>query len=104
MTSGQKIKIDVVIKLQPKRLSAVLPAKSLMVELFGALVKPKRLITGARDENRTRTGTKPRGILSPLRLPIPPPRQKNYLLYFKRVLVNSKPLLNCQKPAEIGKL
>ncbi len=28
---------------------------------------------GARGQNRTGTGVTPRGILSPLRLPIPPP-------------------------------
>ena len=31
-------------------------------------------ISGAEGGNRTRTGKYPRGILSPLRLPIPPPR------------------------------
>lgn len=51
VTSGQKMKIDVVAKLQPKRLSAVLPAKSLVVELFKALEKLKPFIIGARDEN-----------------------------------------------------
>ena len=30
---------------------------------------------GAADRNRTGTGITTRGILSPLRLPVPPPRQ-----------------------------
>ncbi len=32
--------------------------------------------TGAGDRNRTGTGISTRGILSPVRLPVPPPRQK----------------------------
>ena len=35
-----------------------------------------RIKNGAGDRNRTGTGITPRGILSPLRLPVPPPRQK----------------------------
>ena len=34
------------------------------------------MVIGAEDRNRTGTGITPRGILSPLRLPVPPPRQK----------------------------
>jgi hypothetical protein len=33
-------------------------------------------ICGADDRNRTGTGFKARGILSPVRLPVPPHRQK----------------------------
>ena len=33
-------------------------------------------MTGAGDRNRTGTGISTRGILSPVRLPVPPPRQK----------------------------
>ena len=32
-------------------------------------------LIGAADRNRTGTGITTRGILSPLRLPVPPPRQ-----------------------------
>ena len=35
----------------------------------------KKEIDGAAGRNRTGTGITSRGILSPLRLPVPPPRQ-----------------------------
>ncbi len=41
-------------------------------------MRRKRLIlNGARGRNRTGTGGKPQRILSPLRLPIPPPGHCN---------------------------
>ena len=43
-----------------------------MVRVENKIVKKD----GARGRNRTGTGFKSRGILSPLRLPIPPPGQK----------------------------
>ena len=37
------------------------------------------IINGAEDRNRTGTVVTYRRILSPVRLPVPPPRQHNYL-------------------------
>ena len=42
---------------------------------MGRLAIVAGLQTGARGRNRTGTGVTPRGILSPLRLPISPPGQ-----------------------------
>ncbi len=42
----------------------------------GRCSPPELTTLGAGDRNRTGTRLNSRGILSPLRLPIPPPRQK----------------------------
>lgn len=39
----------------------------------------------AGDENRTHTGIASQGILSPWRLPVPPPRQRVYYIKYKNL-------------------
>ena len=53
------------------------------------------LETGAWGGNRTRTRTKSQGILSPLRLPIPPPRQGGHK--FRRLALSYAARRICQK-------
>ena len=48
----------------------------LHVSFFGNIFKQCCRFFGAEDRNRTGTEISLRGILSPLRLPVPPPRQK----------------------------
>ena len=47
------------------------------INIIGCMPENLEFI-GAWGENRTRTGTKPQGILSPLCLPIPSPRHVRY--------------------------
>ena len=70
------MKINTFLNPQQKRLSAVLPAKSLVVEVLGALGTPKYLIFLVPELGIEPRWGRPRGILSPVRLPISPLRPK----------------------------
>ena len=50
MTSKPKMIIDIATKPQPKRLPAVLPAKSLVVDVFGVLRSPRYSISLVPEE------------------------------------------------------
>ena len=64
VTSGLKMKGNTAINPQQKRLSAVSTAKSLVVEVLGALETPKGLILLVPEVGIEPTRSCPRGILS----------------------------------------
>ena len=74
VTSGLKMKGNTAINPQQKRLSAVSTAKSLVVEVLGALETPKHLLSLVPEVGIEPTWSCPRGILSPVRLPVSPLR------------------------------
>jgi hypothetical protein len=68
------MKIYTLIKPNQKRLSTGLPAKSLVVKVLGAWKITKHLILLVPELGIEPRRGRPRGILSPVRLPISPLR------------------------------
>jgi hypothetical protein len=68
------MKIYTLIKPNQQRLSAVLSAKSLVVKVLGAWEITKHLIFLVPELGIEPRRGRPRGILSPVRLPISPLR------------------------------
>jgi hypothetical protein len=60
------------------------------------------LVGGAWDRHRTGTEGDPRGILSPLRLPIPPPRRHPFIIGIYRH-VNRKTVVSEQRTVDSGR-